>query len=186
MRADAARNANAVLTSADEVFRELGVDAPLDEIARRAGVGRATMQRRFPTREHFFAAILRTQVDSLVEAAEVRMDATDPWTALTEWIRAYDEIGAEYRGMSTRLSTCLLQEGSPLDELCTPMKDAFDALFLRTQQLAGVRKDISSADVLAIVAALPRDFRTGRARQAHLDVVLDGLRPNASVTSSIG
>jgi AcrR family transcriptional regulator len=179
LRADATRNVNAVLASAAQVFRESGADAPLEEIAKRAGVGRATMQRRFPTREHLFAAILRTQVDNLVAAAETRMDAADPWQALREWIRAYEEIGAEYRGMSTRLSAALLEHGSPVEEMCAPMKGAFDALFRRAQQFAGVRRDLTSADLLAMVAALPRDPGTGLARSSHLAVVLDGLRPGA-------
>ncbi|MGW3291477.1 TetR/AcrR family transcriptional regulator [Streptomyces sp. NPDC001002] len=176
MRADATRNVNALLAAAKEVFRDLGADAPLDEIPRRAGVGRATMHRRFPTREHLFAAILRTQVNALVEAAETRTNAVDPWEAMVEWIRAYEEIGAEYRGMSARLSTALLADGSPVEELCAPMRDAFDVLFRRAQEHARVRHDISSTDVLAIVSALPRDLDTGRARTAHLAVVLDGLR----------
>lgn len=179
LRADAARNANAVLTAAVAVFRDLGADAPLDEIAKRASVGRATMYRRFPTREHLFAAILHTQVDTLVEAARARADAPDAWRALTEWIGAYEEIGAEYRGMSARLGSALLELGSPVEELCAPMKAAFDVLFRRAQESARVRHDISSLDVLAIVSSLPRDPDTGRADPAHLAVVLDGLRPAA-------
>lgn len=177
LRADATRNANAILVAAMEVFRDLGADAPLDEIPRRASVGRATLYRRFPTREHLFAAILSTQVNTLVEAAEARADAADPWEALLEWIRAYEEIGAEYRGMSARLSSALLEDGSPVGELCAPMKAAFDVLLRRAQEHARVRHDVSSVDVLAIVSALPRDPDTGRAKTAHLSVVLDGLRP---------
>jgi AcrR family transcriptional regulator len=186
LRADATRNANAILTAATEVFRELGADAPLDEIPRRAGVGRATLYRRFPTREHLFAAILHTQVDTLVEAATARADAADPWQALLEWIRAYEEIGAEYRGMSARLSSAMFEDGSPVGELCAPMKAAFDVLFRRAQELARVRDDITSADVLAVVSALPRDPDTGRARTAHLAVVLDGLRSATEPAQQIG
>jgi AcrR family transcriptional regulator len=176
MRADATRNLNALLAAATEVFRDLGADAPLDEIPRRVGVARATLYRHFPTREHLFAAILRTQVNTLVEAAEARTDAADPWEALLEWIHAYEEVGAEYRGMSARLSSALLEDGSPVAEICAPMKAAFDVLFRRAQERARVRHDISSVDVLAIVSALPRDLDTGRAKAAYLAVVLDGLR----------
>ncbi len=186
LRADATRNANAILVAAMEVFRDLGADAPLDEIPRRASVGRATLYRRFPTREHLFAAILSTQVNTLVEAAEARADAADPWEALLEWIRAYEEIGAEYRGMSARLSSSLLEDGSPVGELCAPMKAAFDVLLRRAQEQARVRDDISSVDVLAIVSALPRDPDTGRAKTAHLAVVLDGLRPAAEPVPPTG
>ncbi|SEN74397.1 TetR/AcrR family transcriptional regulator [Actinacidiphila rubida] len=179
IRADAARNVSALLAAATDVFKELGADAPLDEIPRRAGVGRATMYRRFPTREHLFVAILRSQVDTLVEAAETRMAAPDPWQALLEWLSAYEEVGAQYRGMNARISAAVLEDSSPIGELCTPMKTAFDVLFRRAQELAGVRRDVSSADVLAIVSALPRDPDTGRARTTHLTVVLDGLRSTA-------
>jgi len=176
LRADATRNVNALIAAAMEVFRDLGADAPLDEIPRRAGVGRATLYRHFPTREHLYASILQAQVNTLVEAAVARTDAADPWEALLEWISAYEEIGAEYRGMSARLSSALLEDGSPVAELCAPMKAAFDVLFRRAQELALVRDDISSVDLLAIVSALPRDPNTGRARPAHLAVVLDGIR----------
>ncbi|MEV0097333.1 helix-turn-helix domain-containing protein [Streptomyces sp. NPDC050738] len=186
IRADAARNQDAILAAAMEVFRDLGADAPLDEIPRRAGVGRATLYRRFPTREHLFAAILRSQVDALVEAAEIRMAAADPWQALLEWTSAYEDIGAQYRGMNTRIGTALLEDGSPIGELCTPMKTAFDVLFRRAQELARVRLDISSADVLAIISALPRDPDTGRARSTHLTVVLDGLRPATEAAAPNG
>jgi hypothetical protein len=124
-------------------------------------------------------------VDALVEAADTRMAASNPWQALLEWLSAYEEIGAQYRGMSARISTAVLEDRSPIGELCTPMKAAFDVLFRRAQELARVRGDISSADVLAIVSALPRDSDTGRARTAHLTVVLDGLRSTAGVAAPI-
>lgn len=185
-RADAVRNLNAILAAATEVFQDLGVDAPLDEIPRRAGVGRATMHRRFPTREHLFAAILRSQVDALVDAAGTRTAAADPWQALLEWISEYEEIGAQYHGMSARISAALLEDVSPVGEICAPMKTAFDVLFRRAQDLADVRRDISSADLLALISALPRDPAGGRARPAHLTVVLDGLRPSLPAATPAG
>ncbi|MFF0186577.1 TetR/AcrR family transcriptional regulator [Streptomyces sp. NPDC005244] len=177
-RADAVRNLSAILAAATQVFRDLGADAPLDEISGLAGVGRATMHRHFPTREHLFAAVLRSQVDALVEAADTRTAAADSWQALLEWISEYEEIGAQYRGMSARISTALLEDVSPVGEICAPMKTAFDVLFRRAQDLAHVRRDISGTDLLAIISALPRDPASGRARTAHLTVVLDGLRPS--------
>ncbi|HET6502403.1 MAG TPA: hypothetical protein VFG87_16730 [Amycolatopsis sp.] len=64
-------------------------------------------------REHLFAAILRTKVSALVEVAETGMNTTDAWEALREWIHAYEEIGAEYRGMSARLGMALLEGDRP-------------------------------------------------------------------------
>ncbi len=181
LRADAARNVLGILAAAEEVFRENGVDAPLDEIPRRVGVSRATLYRHFPSREHLFAAILRSKVEALVVAAQIRIDAANPWQAVQEWIAEYEEIGAGFRGMSARVGVAMLDERSPVGELCAPMKEAFATLFLRAQKAGEVRRaHTTSADVLELVAALPRDAISGRANPVHLAIVMDGLRTSES------
>ena len=179
LRADAVRNARVILATAEEVFREKGVDAPLDEIPRRVGVSRATLYRHFPSREHLFAAILKSKVEALVMAGQTRIDYADRWQAVQEWLDEYEGIGAEFRGMSARVGAAILDDRSPVGELCRPMKDAFAELFLRAQDADEVRRDVTSADVLEIIAALPRDETTGRANPMHLRVVMEGLRSKA-------
>jgi len=68
-RADARRNHEALLAAAKAVFAQSGTDAPLEEVARRAGVGQGTLYRQFPTREHLFAAIMADTIDLLDRAA---------------------------------------------------------------------------------------------------------------------
>ena len=70
LRADAARNRAAIVAVARDVFAEQGLEAPLEAIAARAGVGIATLYRRFPTREKLVAAALTEKVAEYAEAAE--------------------------------------------------------------------------------------------------------------------
>src|SRR6201995_6150130 len=99
MRADAQRNHDAVLAAAKAVFAQAGSDAPMEEVARAAGVGKGTLYRRFPTREHLFAAILQERVDELDASAQRALAAPDVWQALSQWLGAWDRGGAGRPGM---------------------------------------------------------------------------------------
>ena len=79
LRADAARNRDAIVAVARDVFAEHGLEAPLEAIAARAGVGIATLYRRFPTREKLVAAALVEKVAEYTEAARQALAAPDPW-----------------------------------------------------------------------------------------------------------
>src|SRR5256885_2422559 len=84
-RADAQRNHDAVLAAAKAVFAQAGTDAPMEDVARAAGVGKGTLYRRFPTREHLFAAILQDPVDELDASAQRALDAPDVWRGPRRW-----------------------------------------------------------------------------------------------------
>jgi len=79
LRADAARNRAVIVAVARDVFAEQGLEAPLEAIAARAGVGIATLYRRFPTREKLVAAALTEKVTAYAEAAEQALADADPW-----------------------------------------------------------------------------------------------------------
>src|SRR5579871_1607351 len=89
LRADARRNRQQLLAAARDVFVELGADAPLDEVARRAGVGIATLYRRFPDRLALQRAV---GLDVLAQAAEVarraEVEESDAWRALGRYMHA--------------------------------------------------------------------------------------------------
>jgi AcrR family transcriptional regulator len=90
-RADARRNYERVLAAAKELFGELGVTAPLDEIARRAGVGNATMYRHFPTRRELVIAVYAGEVSTLCELGQsiALLADSSPVDALFRWLRAF-------------------------------------------------------------------------------------------------
>src|SRR5208282_6580177 len=87
LRADAARNRAAIVAVAREVFAEQGLAAPLEAIAARAGVGIATLYRRFPTREKLVAAALTEKVAEYAEAAEQALAAADPWVGFAGFVQ---------------------------------------------------------------------------------------------------
>src|ERR1700723_3747012 len=102
LRADAQRNYDAILVAAKAVFAQAGTDAPLEDVARAAGVGRGSLYRRFPTREHLFAAILQDRVDELDASAQCALGAPDVWPALSEWLELDGRCATGYPGRRGR------------------------------------------------------------------------------------
>ena len=176
LRADAQRNYDAILTAAKAVFAQEGADAPIEDVARAAGVGRGTLYRHFPTREHLFAAILQERVDELDAVAQRALDAPDVWRALSEWLELYDRCATEYPGMSARVGESLSDDGSAVGTLCGPMKRSFARLFERARQEVPLRPDLTPTQLLSMVSALPKDAGTGLTLEPCLRVILDGLR----------
>jgi AcrR family transcriptional regulator len=175
MRADAQRNHDAIIVAAKALFAQAGTDVPMEEVARAAGVGKGTLYRRFPTREHLFAAILQERVDELDACARRALDTPDVWQALSEWLELYDRCATEYPGMSARVGESLGDDRTAVGTLCGPMKDSFSRLFERARQEVPLRHDLTSTQLLSMVSALPKDARTGRTPEPYLRVVLDGL-----------
>ena len=107
LRADAARNRDAIVAVARDVFAEQGLAAPLETIAARAGVGIATLYRRFPTREKLVAAALTEKVAEYAEAAEQALAVADPWVGFAGFVQRICELQAGDRGLSDLLSMTL-------------------------------------------------------------------------------
>ena len=176
IRADAQRNHDRILAVAKALFAEVGTDVPMEEVARAAGVGKGTLYRRFPTREHLFAAILQERVDELDASAQRALGAPDVWQALSDWLELYDRCATEYPGMSARVGESLSDDSSAVGTLCSPMRTSFARLFERARQEAPLRHDLTSTQLLSMVSALPKDPETGRTLEPCLRVILDGLR----------
>jgi len=176
LRADARRNYDAILAAGRSVFARAGTDAPLEDVGREAGVGRGTLYRHFPTREHLFVAIMEERVDDLDARAKQLLDASDAWSALTEWLRLYDRSVADYGGMSARVGSLLADDESPVAAACAPMKNSFQRLYRRAQREADLRSDLTAVELLTMISALPKPA-PGARRNPYLEVVLRGLRP---------
>ncbi|MFC5827227.1 TetR/AcrR family transcriptional regulator [Nonomuraea insulae] len=98
-RADAARNFDALVAAARDAFAELGADASMDEIARRAGVGNATLYRNFPTRDALVEVVYLSEVQAVCEYAEELAGADDPFGALVAWLRRFVELANTKRAL---------------------------------------------------------------------------------------
>ena len=103
LRSDAARNRDALLGAASELFAERGADAPLEEIARRAGVGIGTLYRHFPTREALIAAVYRREVDLLCSGADGLLATRAPDQALQDWMEQFVRYVGLKKGLAMTL-----------------------------------------------------------------------------------
>ena len=175
LRADAQRNRDALLATARAVFARLGTDVPLEVVAQEAGVGRGTLYRHFPSREHMLAAIMRDNAAVLEGKARELIEAPELPDGLPDWLRLYDRFATEFPGMSAHVGG-LADDESPVAGACGPMKDSFARLWDRAQREGRARRDVTAAQALALISSLPKDPATGRTAKPYLDVALEGLR----------
>lgn len=189
MRADARKNYDRLLSVAREVVAEYGADASLRDVARKAGVGLATLYRHFPTREALIEALLRSDVDELrARAADLETSST-PGDALVTWLRGTVAITHEYRGVTALFLAALEDPESALYESCVALHDIGTRLLDRAHAAGQARADIDGGDLFALVGALAwlYDQPSVKPRADHLfDVISsavlpDGLRTDAQL-----
>jgi AcrR family transcriptional regulator len=178
LRADARRNREELLEVARQVIREQGVDASLRDIARRAGVGIATLYRHFPTRDDLIAAIVGDGMRRMRAHAAELSAAKPAGEALTEWLAGVATRIGPYEGLPGAMLDAQAGDGTPLRVPCDEMMAAGAALLARAQADGAIRQDVAWPDVFAAVAAISA-IATRKGPDAStrvLSVYLDGLR----------
>ena len=140
MRADARRSRAKLLEAATTAFAEHGADAPLDDIARRAGVGIGTLYRHFPTRTDLQAAVYRSQVFAVCEAADELVATVPPEQAFFGWVRAMAGYLATKRGLSRALIEAVGKDSELISGCWVAMRDSTDRLLAHAQR-AGVLRE---------------------------------------------
>jgi AcrR family transcriptional regulator len=178
LRADAARNRARVLEVAYETFAAEGLGVPIDEIARRAGVGAGTVYRHFPTKEDLFRAVIEDRLSRLVDEGRALLASGHPGEALFTFLRSMVlEWGATDQGLVDALAGV----GIDIKDAVPEAEEAFLGLLrdmLRAAQKSGtVRRDVDVPDVKAIMvgAQAMQAYRPDTAERLT-EVVLDGLR----------
>ena len=180
LRADAAANRRRILEAARAVFAERGIDAPFDEIARRAGVGNATLYRHFPSRDVLLAAVFEARLAEYARAATEALQAPDPWLGFGQYAERVFAMQVADRGLSDML-TMTLQSAEGLDELRDRAYRDFAELVRRAQAAGRLRADFVPEDfALLLLANEGVVRRTGEAAplawRRFLALVLDGCR----------
>ncbi|MBU3066536.1 TetR/AcrR family transcriptional regulator [Nocardia sp. NEAU-G5] len=156
-RADARRNYERVLAAAKEVFEELGVTAPLDEIARRAGVGNATMYRHFPTRRDMVIAVYAEEVAALGELGRALLADPSPADALFAWLRAFIAHVSTKSELPLAIPDDEAGDRSALyRDWHATMHTAAAELLRRAQDARAIRADLDVADLLASANGIGR------------------------------
>ena len=180
-RADARRNYEQLVEQAKIAFAEFGVDASLDEIARRAGVASGTLYRHFPTRLDLIEVVLAEQIAELVDCGRGLLTAEDEFGALSTWLRATLTHALTYRGLAAAVMNSQLDRGNDLVSTWhAQMFEVGAALLARARRSGVVVADADEADVLKMVGAIAwaaRDTTDGSAQAGRLlALLMNGLR----------
>ena len=187
MRADARRSRSKLLNAATVAFAENGADAPLDDIARRAGVGIGTLYRHFPTRTDLQAAVYRSQVLTVCATADELIVTVPPEQAFYGWVRAMAGYLATKRGLSRALVESLGRDSELLSSCWMAMRDSTDRLLGHAQRAGVLRSDVSAQDVLRLVHGIMIATEQAPADADRLlALVLDGLRPQPVGARAVG
>ena len=185
-RADSARNRQLLIDAAKAAFTDIGLQVSLEEIARRAGVGIATLYRHFPSRETVVEAVYRREVEQLTEAVPQLLKTSPAGEALHKWMHLFVDYIATKRLIAPSLGaatggTSALRANSA--ELIT---DAMTTLVKRAVESGDVRKDIAPSDLLRAMVGVsygnPDEAWEASARRL-IDLLMDGLRRKGGHTS---
>jgi len=179
MRADAQRNYEAIVEAAAAEIGRVGAGASLEDIARKAGVGSATLHRRFPTRRDLLQAVFADRIRHICERASALSSALGPGDALSAWLLELAQFSATTRGVADTL--ILGSEPDPTTSSCEAMLVA-TATTLHADALTSkeISSSVSALDLLALVNSISLGARTAPDPAEYatrlLTIALDGAR----------
>lgn len=183
-RADALRNRERIVAAAREMFVEFGADAPLDEIARRAGVGNATVYRNFPDRDALVREVVCSVLDRMVRVGQVALAETgDAFGALERFVHASAE--ERLSALCPMISSTFNEHHPDLEAARERVERIVEEVMDRAKAAGQLRPDVGVGDVMIAVAQLSRPpagtgcLNADRFVHRHLQLLLDGLRAPA-------
>jgi len=152
LRADAQLNRDRILDAAAEVFAERGISAPLEEVARRAGVGVATLYRRFPTRVDLAAATFERNISRFTGAVDRALENPEPWQGFRLLIFELCELQAGDAGLREMLTTAF-PPSSVIEQRTAEAIEKLRELMARAQRDGSLRPDVTAGDVVVLLMA---------------------------------
>ena len=179
LRADAARNRARVLEVAYDIFAAEGLSVPIDEIARRAGVGAGTVYRHFPTKEDLYRAVVADRIEYLIDSGHALLRGDDPAEALFAFLRSMVlQWGAADQGLVEALAGVGIDIASAMPDVEADFLDMLADLLRAGQKAGTVRPDVGVRDVKALLTgAGTMQAAYPDAAERATEVLLDGLRP---------
>ena len=177
LRADARQNNARLIAAATAAFAERGAEAPLEDIARRAGVGIGTLYRHFPTRLDLQAAVFRSQVGAVCGEGEALACDASPEEAFAGWLRALAGYLVTKRGLSHALIEAVGIESELISSCWVAMRQTTERLLSAAQRAGVIRPDVDATDVMRLVHGVSVSSEKAPERADMLmSVMLDGLR----------
>jgi AcrR family transcriptional regulator len=184
LRADAQRNRDQIIAAAKQMFLEFGPDVPMEDIARRAGVGVGTLYRRFPDREALIRAVAQDNFGIvLAEARAAAVEEPSAWDALVRLLGRSRELRLTVRlALLSPLAWAVVRDDPKTGEVRDGILAVLDELVRAAQAEGSLRKDVGTGDVAVVCSVLLRRVRVGPEEYADmildraLVLILDGLR----------
>lgn len=181
IRADAARNHGSLVRAARQVYAELGPDATLDKVAERAGVGIATLYRRFPNKNELIRAALTQGIaEEVAPAIDCAVEDGDPRRGLATLMEATMSLVAHERNLLSAAEDA----GALTAEVTAPVIDPLMVLTERGQAAGVIRADVATEDIQRVMgmlaAVLPSMDVGSQGWRRYVALVLDALSPVSS------
>ncbi len=180
LRKDAAENRTKLLAAARRVFAAQGTDAPLESVAAEAGVGIATLYRRFPAREDLLALVVEDELEHYVDAIERALTFEDPSEGFTSFLEGMCELQASQPGLC-HAPYLHLPNAARVEALREQLQTLTERLIANAKATGSLRPDVTLSDVMllasanaGIIANAPSD-EPGALRR-HLELMLRALR----------
>ena len=184
LRRDAQRNREALLAAARAHFAANGIDAPLDQVARDAGLAIGTLYRHFPTRLDLIQALFAGKLRSWLEAAERAAALDDGWAGFVLFTEAMCQLQADDQGFNDLVSM-RLPEAAGLAAAQDRIGDIAARIIGRAQQQGSLRPDLTTEDLAFVIWSQSRINQATRdvaprAWRRHLYLMLDGFRAESA------
>jgi len=186
-RADAARNAGLVVAAAHALITERGPDVPLDEVARRAGVGNATLYRHFPTRGDLLVAVYADELAALCDQGAELLADPRPVDALFRWLDAFAGHVASKRALAEAAAAGPVGRRTALfDEWHASLHAVAERLLARARTAGEVRADLTVVDLLAVASGAALTATDAEHARRLVALLRTGVAPAAPSSARDG
>lgn len=178
-RADARRNRARLIAAARELFAEVGtVDAAMNDVARRAGVGPGTLWRHFPNKDALVAEVMAESLDGLAALGRELRAEPDAAAAVRRWAEALVQHVGRYRGLAATIAALAAGADRVPGAACHEVEVAADELVESAVRAGGVRPDLTGADLIRLATAVAWAAEAAGEPDAAgrlLDMAFDGI-----------
>jgi AcrR family transcriptional regulator len=186
-RADAERNRERVLASAEAVLARDGLSASMRAVAAHAGVGLGTIYRNFPSQEALYQGIIVRRTEALIAEAAQLAQTLDPGEAFFGYFTRVVEHAMRTKAIADFLAEAGIDHKSGMADAGRQMRDAVEALLVGAQQAGAVRPDLQLPELMEILTAacLAAEHKrwSTELRTRTLAVMFDGMRPRRAQPS---
>ena len=185
LRSDARRNLELILQAAGEAFAEGGLEVGVADIARRAGVGTATIFRRFPTKDDLVAAVFETRLEEIAEIAHETAKLEPGMDALRSFFERAVEFQIRDRGFLQNVGKRAFADDPRFAAATDAIFSSLDRIVAGAKEAGELREDVQTSDLPVLLhavcnGALFTETTSDDLWRRYLDIMLDGLRPQGA------